>query len=101
MSVQLRDLMSVTEAQKRGVSGLLQDAEEGRTRVILRHSKPAAAVVSIPRLERMEEIEEDLLLMVATLSRMMSDSGRRHSLDDVAAEFGIDLDDEDCDENED
>lgn len=102
MSVQLRDLLSVSEAQSRGVSALVQDAEQGRTRVILRHSKPAAAVVSIARLERMEEIEEDLMLMVATLARMMVDTGRRHSLDDVAAEFGVDLDDddEDCDETE-
>ena len=92
MSVQLRDLMSVSEATTRGVSGLVQDAEQGRTRVILRHGKPAAAVVSIARLERTEELEEDLMLLVTTLERLMADSGRRHSLDDVAAEFGINLD---------
>ena len=92
MSVQVRDLMSVSEASNRGVSALVQDAEQGRTRVILRHSKPAAAVVSIARLERMEELEEDLMLLVTTLARVMGDTGRRHSLEDVAAEFGIDLD---------
>jgi len=99
MAVQLRDLISVSEANTVGISGLVQDAEQGRTRIILRHSKPAAAIVSIAKLERMDEIEEDLLLLVAAFARTVADNGQRHSLEDVAAELGVDLDEPDDSEN--
>ncbi len=39
-----------------------------------------------------EELESDLPLLTVALVRTMADSGRRYSLDDVAAELGVDLD---------
>lgn len=86
------DLISVTDAGNMGISALVADAESGRTRIILRHNKPAAAVVGLDRLRRMDEVEEDLVLLVATVSRLITDNGKRHSIEDVAAEFGVDLD---------
>ncbi len=94
MAIELRDLISVSEASSLGISGLVQDAEQGRTRVILRHSKPAAAVISIAKLQRMDELEEDLMLLVTAFARAVTDTGARHSLADVAAELGVDLDDD-------
>ena len=38
-------------------------------------------------------MEDDLKLMAASLVRLATDDGTRHALSDVAAEFGIDLDD--------
>lgn len=99
MAVELRDLISVSDANTLGVSGLVQGAEQGRTRVILRHSKPAAAVVSIAKLERMDEMEEDLILLVTAFARAATDTGGRRSLDDVAAEFGVDLTESDDSED--
>jgi hypothetical protein len=36
---------------------------------------------------------EDVKLIAIAWARTLTDSGERYSLDDVAAEFGVDLDD--------
>lgn len=57
-------------------------------------NKAVAAVVGIEaveRLARLEELEGDLRLLSVALARTVTDSGRRYSLDEVAAELGIDL----------
>ncbi|MGH3771405.1 MAG: type II toxin-antitoxin system Phd/YefM family antitoxin [Pseudonocardiaceae bacterium] len=95
MNVNTQDLISVTEASNRGVSRLIQDAAAGRTQVVLRNNKAVAAVVSIDaveRLARLEELEDDLRLLSVALARTVTDSGRRYSLEEVAAELGVDLD---------
>ncbi len=95
MNVDTQDLISVTEASNRGVSRLIQDAAQGRTQVVLRNNKAVAAVVgieAIERLARLDELESDLRLLSVALARTVTDSGRRYSLDEVAAEFGVDLD---------
>ena len=95
MNIDAQDLISVTEASNRGVSRLIQDAAQGRTQVVLRNNKAVAAVVGIEaveRLARLEELEGDLRLLSVALTRTVTDSGRRYSLEDVAAEFGVDLD---------
>ncbi len=95
MSVDTQDLISVTEASNRGVSRLIQDAAQGRTQVVLRNNKTVAAVVgmdAVERLARLEELEGDLRLLSAALARTVTDSGRRYSLQEVAVEFGVDLD---------
>lgn len=38
--------------------------------------------------------EEDLKLITVAWTRTLTDSGERHSLEDVAAEFRVDLDEE-------
>lgn len=100
MNVDTRDLISVTDANAMGVSKLVANAENGRPQVLLRNGKPAAAIVNIDsmdRLQRLEEMEDDLRLLSIALVRAAADDGRRHDLDDVLTEFGIDpasLDDE-------
>lgn len=95
VNVDTQDLISVTEASNRGVSRLIQDAAQGRTQVVLRNNKAVAAVVGIEaveRLARLEELEGDLRLLSVALARTVTDSGRRYSLTEVAAELGVDLD---------
>lgn len=100
MNVDTRDLISVSEASNRGVSRLISDAESGRPQVVLRNSKAVAAIVDIgcmDRLQRLEDLEDDLRLLSIALVRSAADTGRRHDLDDVLAEAGIDPDDLDED----
>lgn len=93
MNIDTRDLISITEASTKGVSRLVTDAENGRPQVLMRNSKAVAAVVnmdSMDRLQRLDELEDDLRLLSIALVRAAADSGRRHDLDDVLAEVGID-----------
>ena len=93
MNVDTDDTISVTEASRYGVSKLVADAENGRTRVVLRNNEAVAAIVNIPmmeRLQRLDEMESDLRLLSIALVRSAADSGRRYDLDDVARELGID-----------
>lgn len=93
MRIDTGDLISVTEAGKQGVSKLVADAENGRPQVLLRNNKAVAAVVNIAeldRLQRVDELEDDLRLLSIALARAAADSGRRHDLDDVINELGID-----------
>jgi antitoxin (DNA-binding transcriptional repressor) of toxin-antitoxin stability system len=86
----LRDAheLTVTEAAKRGVAGLVSDAEQGTDLLILRHHQPAAVVVGIRRLAELEEAAADLRDLALVLARSVTDSGRRTSLDDVLTAFG-------------
>ncbi len=82
------DLVSISEANKLGVSALIRAAEAGHDRVVLRNNKPVAAVVSIERLEQLQRLHDDLLDVSLTTVRMMTTGPRRHSLDDVLERFG-------------
>ncbi|MFE0022177.1 type II toxin-antitoxin system prevent-host-death family antitoxin [Amycolatopsis sp. NPDC059021] len=79
---------TVTEATRRGVAGLVADAEQGDVLVVTRHHKPVAAVVSVRRLAEIDEAAADLRDLALVLARSVSDSGRRTSLDDVMTAFG-------------
>jgi antitoxin (DNA-binding transcriptional repressor) of toxin-antitoxin stability system len=101
MKVDTSDLISISEASSKGVSKLVTAAEHGRPQVLLRNNKAVAAVVgisSIDRLQRLDELEDDLRLLSIALVRAAADSGRRYDLDDVLAEAGIDPDSLDDDE---
>ncbi|QWF82158.1 type II toxin-antitoxin system Phd/YefM family antitoxin [Amycolatopsis sp. CA-230715] len=80
--------LTVTEATKRGVAGLVADAEQGEALVVTRHHRPVAAVVSVDRLAELEEAAADLRDLALVLARSVADTGRRTSLDDVLAAFG-------------
>jgi prevent-host-death family protein len=86
--VDTKDLISVSEANKIGISGLVKAAEQGGQRVVIRNGKPVAAVVSIDALQRAEELEERLLDVSLALTRLLTADARRHSLDDVLDRFG-------------
>lgn len=87
--VDTKDLISVSEANKIGISGLVKAAEQGEQRVVIRNGKPVAAVVSIDSLQRAEELEERLLDVSLALTRLLTADERRHSLDDVLDRFGF------------
>ncbi|HVK21918.1 MAG TPA: type II toxin-antitoxin system prevent-host-death family antitoxin [Actinokineospora sp.] len=97
MKMDTNDVISVTEANTQGISKLIKEASEGRRLVVFKNNQPAAAIVDIKTMERLqylEELEEDLKVLAIAWARTLADSGERYSLEDVAAEFGVDLDDE-------
>jgi hypothetical protein len=95
MNVDTGDLIGITEASSKGVSKLVSDAENGRPQVLMRNNRAVAAIVDIncmDRLQRIDELEDDLRLLSIALVRAAADSGRRYDLDDVLAEVGINPD---------
>lgn len=86
----LRDAreLTVTEATRRGVAGLVTDAEQGSDLVVTRHHRPVAAVVGIRHLAELDEAAADLRDLALVLARTATDSGRRASLNEVLAAFG-------------
>ena len=95
--INVDDMISVTDAGK-SFSGLVAEAMDGRTYVVVKHNKPAAVITGmdqLDRLNRIEDIEQDLRLWALAIVRAATDSGERYSLDDVARELGVDLEDED------
>jgi prevent-host-death family protein len=87
--VNTKELISISDAGKVGISALVKAAEQGEQRVLMRNSKPVAAVVSIDMLERAEELEEHLLDVSLALTRLLTADERRHSMDDVLDRFGF------------
>lgn len=80
--------MTVSDATRRGVAGLVADAEHGDDVIVTRRSQPVAAVISISRLAEVDEIEADLRDLALVLARIATDSGRRTGLDEVLSAFG-------------
>ena len=87
------DLISVTEANRVGLSGLIKDAESGRKRVVLRNNKPVAAIVGIEYLEEAQHLHEDLTDISLVAARMLTTGDRRFSVDEVLTAFGYSRDD--------
>lgn len=97
MKIDTNDVISVTEASAQGVSKLVSEASKGRQLVVFKNNQPAAAIVDIKTMERLqylEGLEEDLKLIAVTWARTLTDSGERYDLEDVAAEFSVELDDD-------
>ena len=95
MKIDTNDLISVTEANAKGISRLVSEASEGHDIVVIRNNKPAAAIIGMEKLERLQRIEEwedDIKLLALAVIRSATDTGERMSLADAAARFGIDLD---------
>ena len=86
--VDTANLISISDANKLGVSALVRKAEEGHEQVVLRNNKPVAAVVGIGRLELLQELQEELLDVSLAAARMSTTGAGRHSLDEVLAQFG-------------
>ncbi|MFC8046835.1 type II toxin-antitoxin system Phd/YefM family antitoxin [Nocardia sp. NPDC057353] len=80
--------LSVTDAARRGIAGLVADAEAGADLVVTRHHRPVAAVVGMERLAELDRAESDLRDLALVLARAATDSGNRTSLDDVLGAFG-------------
>jgi hypothetical protein len=96
MLIDTDNMLSVTDANRIGISKLVSDAESGRDRVLMRNNKAVVAVVSMDRLEsltRLEALQEDLELVALALARAASDNDNRTDLDDVLEQFGLSRED--------
>lgn len=82
------DLISVSDANKVGVSALIRAAEAGHEQIVLRNNKPVAAVVSMKRFEELQRLEEDLLDVSLATARMLTTGADRHTLDEILDQFG-------------
>jgi prevent-host-death family protein len=88
-TVETEDLISISEANRLGVSALIREAEEGRERVVLRNNKPVAVVMSVERFDQLQQLQEDLIDITLMASRMLTTSGKRYTLDEVLDHFGL------------
>lgn len=96
MHIDTEDLISIGRISDAGLSRLVSDAEHGRTKVILRHNKPVAAIVDIETMNRLQDLEareEELRDIAVALARTATDTGARTSLDKLAADLGVNLED--------
>ncbi len=91
MNINIDDLISVTEANRQGVSKLVSAASAGRELILIKNNKPAAVIIGIEKLERLQRLEEDIRLLTMAVVRAATDTGERVTLEDAAARFGIDL----------
>ncbi|MBW3632324.1 MAG: type II toxin-antitoxin system Phd/YefM family antitoxin [Chloroflexi bacterium] len=91
--IETEDLISISDANKLGVSALVREAEEGRDRIVLRNNKAVAVVMSVERFERLQQLQDDLIDITLAASRMMTTSGDRHSLNDVLEHVGYSRED--------
>lgn len=95
MRTDTRDLVNATSAQ-RDFSRLSAEAAGGRTFIVMRNGEPTVAIVPVSkmdRIQRIDELEDDLRLLSVALVRGLTDDGVRHELQDVADEFGVNLED--------
>ncbi|MBA2451102.1 MAG: type II toxin-antitoxin system Phd/YefM family antitoxin [Chloroflexi bacterium] len=86
--VDTADLISISDASRLGVSALIREAEAGHEQVVLRNNKPVAAVVSMERLEQLQQLQENLIDVSLAAARMLTTGPGRHALDDVLTQFG-------------
>ena len=86
-------LLSISDANRMGVSALIRAAEEGETRVVLRNNKPVAVVLSMECYDELERMREDAIDATLAAARMLTTGENRHSLDAVLAQFGYSRDD--------
>src|SRR6478672_9702455 len=86
--IDTKHMISMADASKRGISALVRDAESGEDQIVLRNNRAVAAVISIERLEQLQQLEDDLADIMLAAARMLTTSPERTALDDVLAEFG-------------
>ncbi|MGI8427385.1 MAG: prevent-host-death family protein [Actinomycetota bacterium] len=89
VKIESENFLSVTEANRRGISKLVSEAQGGSEFVIGRNSVPAAAIIGIERLSDIQRLEEDLSDLVLATARVLTDEGRRTSLDEVLSMFEL------------
>jgi len=89
VTLESENFLSVTEANRRGISKLVSQAEHGQEFVIGRNSVPAAAIVGIERLSQIQRREEDLSDLLLATARILTDDGNRTPFDDVLSMFDL------------
>lgn len=84
--------LSVTEATQRGVAGMINDAETHDI-VVTRRNHPVAVIVSMDRMEHIQNLIDDLRDLTLAASRVITDDGVRISFDDLLAAYGLSRED--------
>ncbi len=80
--------ISLADANVRGISELVREAEEGREQIIVRNDKPIAVVIGAERYERLLGLQDDLIDITLVAARVITDNGERFTLDEVLERFG-------------
>jgi antitoxin (DNA-binding transcriptional repressor) of toxin-antitoxin stability system len=86
--IDTKELISISDAAKKGLSKLASDAAAGHEPVLLRNNRPIAALVSIERLDELEQREADVRDIALAMARLLTAGEERISLDEVLQHFG-------------
>src|SRR2546430_421477 len=73
------DQISISDADKLGVSALVRQAASGREQIVLRGNKPVAAVMSFKRLEQFQQLQDDMVDLSLATARMLTTGPQRHT----------------------
>ena len=87
--------LSVTDATRRGVAGIISDATEHDI-IVTRRRQPVAAIVSIERIEAIDRKLEDIRDLSLAVARVLTDTGERVSFNQVLNAYGLTLADLDA-----
>lgn len=82
--------LTITEASRRGVSGLVSSAETGEDIALSRHGRVVAEIVSAQEMGQLRKARETLRDAALVMARVVTDSGARTDLDQVLETFGLD-----------
>ncbi|AGS33673.1 hypothetical protein B841_00950 [Corynebacterium maris DSM 45190] len=82
--------ITITEASRTGVSGLVSAAEAGERIVLSRHGRVVAQLVSAEEMEQLRRERELLRDTALVMARFATDSGARTELDEAMEAFGLD-----------
>lgn len=82
--------MTITEASRAGVSGLVSSAESGNDIALSRHGRVVAEIVSAREIASLRRDRETLRDAALVMVRFATDSGVRTDLDRAMEAFGID-----------
>ena len=82
------NLISMSEASKRGVSALVREAENGREQIITRDDRPVAVVMSMERFEHFQSLQADFADLALAASRVLTSGSGHYALSDVLERFG-------------
>lgn len=59
---------------------------------MVRNNKPVAALISMARLDEIEQMEDDLFDLALATARLLTDGGERVSLDALLTHYGLSRD---------
>jgi prevent-host-death family protein len=83
------DAITITEASRTGVSGLVAAAQAGEDVVLSRHGRVVARIVSAEEMEQLRTERELLRDAALVMARFAADSGARTDLDEAMEAFGL------------
>jgi len=99
MRVDTRDIRSASVVGRNFGAITDEVADQGTTIVVVKNNRPTVGVVPISVIDELDSIrerEEDIRLLALALLRMtLNPDPVLHELDDVLAELGVNLDEDD------